>query len=279
LNNFVWNIFFIHKKQILFLSFVLEKKRKKKRDKKNKMKPFTIEDPDTFFREYKEYKYYTDIDDNTILSLAEARAFKNNGYINLKGSTKITSKLFKFLVNQSYSSDIKTLELEKLHIDDKSFSVLSRSKLMKLTTLILKDCQNIGSKGLVDYFSSKFAPENLTKVYLKNLPIDDTVILSLINNSPKIRNLEEMSLSNCEEITGIALKFLITDNFKNIMRLKLSNIKISDEALITLSTSPEVGRLMTIKLKSIKEATTQGTFLFFFFFEKEKNNEKITFIV
>ena len=153
---------------------------------------------------------------------------------------------------------MKTLELEKLHMDDKAFSMMSRSKFMKLSCLSLKSCENIRSKGLVDFFSAKLAPEMLNRVILKNLSIDDTVILSLINNSPKIKNLEELTLSNCEEISGMAIKFLLTDNFKNITRLRLSNIKIGDEALVTLSLSPEIGKLRNLKLKSIKEATTPG---------------------
>ena len=215
---------------------------------------FTIKNIDKFRKEYKDYEYYEEINDSSILSLVEAGYFKRNKELKLYNSESITTILFKKLIAMSKSRFIRILKLKDIPILDKAFIYLSQGS--QLEEIHIKDCSKLQDKGLIKYFSSKSC-RLLREINLDSLSISNEVLITLIKNYKNMPCLEGLRIINCINIDSESIEHLFTDKFF-LKTLHLEEISIEDAALEKISKKQTLKFLENLYLIKIDDATDIG---------------------
>ena len=220
---------------------------------------FTIKDINAFRKDYKDYNFYEEIDDSTILSLVEAGYFKHNKELILKDSFSITSQLFKKLINLPKSKYIKVLDLSELPINDKAFTYLSTGS--QLEVLRIKSCEKIKGNGLVNFFASKNLMA-LKEVVFNDLNIDNEVLDTIIKNRKSMQRFSILKIIKCQNINNDSLRNLFTDKF-TLNTLHLEDLQVEDEGFEQMAKCSSLSVLESITLTRIELATDEGFASFF----------------
>ncbi|XP_047417468.1 dynein regulatory complex subunit 6 [Sciurus carolinensis] len=159
--------------------------------------------------------------------------------IRFEGNKRITDACFKF-IDKNYPNIHHIYMVDCKGITDGSLKSLS--PLKHLTVLNLANCVRIGDVGLRHFLDGP-SSIRIRELNLSNcLQLGDISIMKL---SERCRNLNYLSLRNCEQLTDQGIEHIV--NIFSLISLDLSGTVISNEGLIVLS------RLKKLKELSLSE--------------------------
>ena len=220
---------------------------------------FIINDPDKFDKEYNHYLTYKNIDDFTLIALVESKYFSKSNELILNKSELITPDLFKTLMTLPSSSTIQILRLQGLQIKGRAIKLLSKCRFINLKELEIDSCPHIESEAIDSFFLSNEAMlKNLKTIIFKKINIEDSCITSILNASQKLKELKEMTFSECNKLSPMAFDSLFSnDKFDKLRLLHFEKINISDKVLSKFSLSERLcslEQLTLIKLQGLNDA-------------------------
>uniref|UniRef100_A0A8D2DIR3 F-box and leucine-rich repeat protein 13 n=1 Tax=Sciurus vulgaris TaxID=55149 RepID=A0A8D2DIR3_SCIVU len=147
--------------------------------------------------------------------------------IRFEGNKRITDACFKF-IDKNYPNIHHIYMVDCKGITDGSLKSLS--PLKHLTVLNLANCVRIGDVGLRHFLDGP-ASIRIRELNLSNcMQLGDISIMKL---SERCRNLNYLSLRNCEQLTDQGIEYIV--NIFSLISLDLSGTVISNEGLIVLS--------------------------------------------
>ncbi|XP_027782093.1 F-box and leucine-rich repeat protein 13 [Marmota flaviventris] len=170
--------------------------------------------------------------------------------IRFEGNKRITDACFKFIdknypnINHIYMVDCKGLT---------DGSLKSLSPLKQLTVLNLANCVRIGDVGLRQFLDGP------SSIRIRELNLSNCMQLgdaSIVKLSERCRNLNYLSLRNCEQLTDQGIEYIV--NIFSLVSLDLSGTVISNEGLIMLSRHKKLKELSLSECYKITDLGIQA---------------------
>uniref|UniRef100_A0A287DAA7 F-box and leucine-rich repeat protein 13 n=1 Tax=Ictidomys tridecemlineatus TaxID=43179 RepID=A0A287DAA7_ICTTR len=167
-----------------------------------------------------------------------------------RGNKRITDACFKFIdknypnINHIYMVDCKGLT---------DGSLKSLSPLKQLTVLNLANCVRIGDVGLRQFLDGP------SSIRIRELNLSNCMQLgdaSIVKLSERCRNLNYLSLRNCEQLTDQGIEYIV--NIFSLVSLDLSGTVISNEGLIMLSRHKKLKELSLSECYKITDLGIQA---------------------